>query len=159
MSNFCIYTRDKLKLNTHGSLVVSGSFVQQLTAVLLGSDGGWQVDGDHLQKSFSSGEPATHHSLQERLALLVLVLRIQLDIQLLDQFSGFLLLEVHDGVEHLARNPFQLADSCLRWRTQVEHAGVKHSFCVLLRLWFIITGESGQSEECLSHHLQAHTPI
>lgn len=89
------------ELHTHGRLIISWSFIEQLTAVLLGSDRRRQVDGDHLQKSFSSRQPATHDSLQERLTLLVLFLRIQLDLQLLDQFGSLLLLEVHDGIKHL----------------------------------------------------------
>lgn len=99
MSKFEIH-----QLHTHGSLVISRSFIEELTTVLLGSDRGRQVNGDHLQKGFSSRQPAAHDSLQERLALLILVLIIQLDVHLLDQFGSFILSEVHDGIKHLEGN-------------------------------------------------------
>ena len=86
---------------THGSFIVTRSFIEQLTTVLLGRDGGGQVDGDHLEQGLSGWQPATHHSLQQGLALLLLVLIVQLDVQLLYQLGRLLLLEVHDGVKHL----------------------------------------------------------
>lgn len=96
------------QFRTHGSLIISRSFVEELTTVLLGSDGGRQVNGDHLQKGFSSRQPAAHDSLQERLTLLIFVLIIQLDVHLLDQCGSFFLPEVHDGIKHLEGKLFTL---------------------------------------------------
>lgn len=89
--------------HTHGSLIISRSLVQQLTAVFLSGDRGRQVDGDHLKKSFTGWQPATHHGLQQGFALFIAILDVQLDVQLLDQLGGFILLEVHDGIKHLQR--------------------------------------------------------
>lgn len=86
---------------THGGLVVSRPFVKQLAAVFLCSDGGGQVDGDHLEQSLSGRQPASHHSLQQGLPLLLLVLRVQFDAKLIDEFGCLVLLEIHDGVKHL----------------------------------------------------------
>lgn len=102
---------------THGSFIISGSFVKQLAAVPLGRDGRGQVDGDHLKQSFSGGQPATHHSLQQRLAFLILVLGVQLDVQLLDQLGDFLLLKVHDGIEHLEIEEVRCDYQCIRRRS------------------------------------------
>lgn len=48
---------------TYGSLIVRGALVEQLAAILLGCDGGRQVDGDHLQQGISSWQPPPHHGL------------------------------------------------------------------------------------------------
>lgn len=88
-------------VHTHGGLVIGWPLVEQLTAVFLCGDRGRQVDGDHLEQGVSRGQPAAHHSLEQWLALLVLVLAVQFDVQLLDQLGRLLLPEVHDGVEHL----------------------------------------------------------
>merc|ERR1711988_1768074 len=95
-------------LDGHASLIVRGSLVQKLSPVLLGSDGGGQVDDDHLEHGLASGQPVPHHALHQRLPLqlLLLVLQDVLDqlaigsCQLAHQLLNLVLLEVHDGVEH-----------------------------------------------------------
>lgn len=59
------------------------------------------MDGDHLEQSLSGRQPASHHSLQQGLPLLLLVLRVQFDAKLIDEFGCLVLLEIHDGVKHL----------------------------------------------------------
>lgn len=88
-------------LDAYGTGVVKGSFVEELHAVFLGSDGRGEVNGDHLQHSIASWNPFPHDGLQEGLAFLFLVISVQLDFQLLYQFLRFLLLEVHNGIKYL----------------------------------------------------------
>lgn len=71
------------------------------------------MDGDHLQQSLSGGQPAAHHSLQQGFALFILILCVQLDVQLLNQFGGFLFLEVHDGIEHLENEDVRFDHLCI----------------------------------------------
>lgn len=49
--------------HTYGSLIIRGSLVEQLTAVLLGCDRRRQVNGDHLQQGISGRQPPPHHGL------------------------------------------------------------------------------------------------
>merc|ERR1719430_209361 len=94
-------------LDGHTSLIVGGSFVQQLGSVLLSSDRRGQVDDNHLEHGLASGQPVPHHALHQRLSLhlLLLVLQNVLDqlaigsSQLAHQLLNLILLEVHDGVE------------------------------------------------------------
>ena len=89
---------------TKESLVVVGSLVQHLCAVLLGSDWRWQVDGDHRQECVASGQPRLHDDLEQRLAALhelFLFLDGYLDVELLDELQVLLLAEVHDAREDL----------------------------------------------------------
>lgn len=66
--------------------------------VLLCSDRGQQVDGEHLQQAgHPCGQPVVHHSLEQSFALLVLVLTVQF----FDQLGCLLLNEVCDSFEHL----------------------------------------------------------
>lgn len=48
---------------TYSSLIIRGSLVEQLAAVLLGCDGRRQVNGDHLQQGISGRQPPPHHGL------------------------------------------------------------------------------------------------
>lgn len=59
------------------------------------------MNGDHLKLGVTSRQPVMHHSLEQWFALLGLVLAVQLDVQLFNQFDGLFFPEVHDGVEHL----------------------------------------------------------
>lgn len=96
-----LLNRVKVLQLTHGSLVVSGPFIEKLTAVFLRSDGGGQVDGNHLEQGFSGREPAPHYSLQQGLPLLFFVLRVKFDIQLFNEFGCLFFFEIHDGIKHL----------------------------------------------------------
>lgn len=49
--------------HTYGSLIIRGSLVEQLTAVLLGCDRRRQVNSDHLQQGISGRQPPPHHGL------------------------------------------------------------------------------------------------
>jgi hypothetical protein len=85
----------------NGGLVVKGTLVQRLDTVLLGGDGGGEVENHHLQERVGGGQESTHNSLEELLALLVTVLSGELEIQLGKKGGDLLLLEVHDGGEDL----------------------------------------------------------
>jgi len=87
--------------DTDSALIVKGTLVQSLGTVLLGSDGRGQVENHHLQKSVGSGEESAHDSLEELLALLLLVIRSELQLKLLEKGGNLLLLEVHDSGEDL----------------------------------------------------------
>lgn len=88
-------------LDADGGLVVVRPLVQHLHAVLLGDDWRRQVNGNHLEQGLAGRQPRAHHHLQQRLAVLVLVLVLQLDAQLVQQRARLLLLKVHDAVEDL----------------------------------------------------------
>lgn len=137
------------KIFTHGNSVIRRSFIKELAAILLGGDRGRQMNGDHLQEGVSSGQPAAHHRLQEGFTLLVLIVGIQLDVKLLDHFCSFLLLEIHDGIENLKGSLRLVTKSNKDARKSKKTPTVPGS------VKFIITCQSGQSEECLTHHLQA----
>eukprot|EP00123_Amoebidium_parasiticum_P010055 comp19862_c0_seq1/m.23991 comp19862_c0_seq1/g.23991 ORF comp19862_c0_seq1/g.23991 comp19862_c0_seq1/m.23991 type:complete len:424 (+) comp19862_c0_seq1:1202-2473(+) len=94
-------------LHADGHLVIEGTLVQHVRAVLLRSVGGGQVNGDHLQEGITGGQPLAHDGLEQGLALLVLLVRGKLDTedgaQLLDLVALVLEHGVHqlvDGVQH-----------------------------------------------------------
>merc|ERR1719341_1182053 len=94
-------------LDAHAGSVVVGSLVEELSPVLLGGDGGGEVDDDHLEHSIASRQPVPHHTLHQGLSLQLLLLGLE---HILDQLAGgsgelaqkllgLLLLEVHDGIK------------------------------------------------------------
>lgn len=83
------------------ALIVHGTLVESLNTVPLGGDGGRKMHNNHLQKRISSGKELAHDNLQQSLALEVLLLRLQGDIELFEEGSDFLLLGVRDGAEDL----------------------------------------------------------
>jgi len=85
--------------DTDGALVVHRSFVQGLDTVSLSGDGGRKVDDNHLQEGVSSGKELPHHDLEELLALEILLVGGESDLELLEKGGDLILLEVHDGVE------------------------------------------------------------
>lgn len=87
--------------DTNADVIVWRTLVQSLGTVLLGSDGGRQVEDDHLQKGISSRQEFAHDNLKERLALKILLLAGELDVKLLNEGSNLLLLGVGDRVEDL----------------------------------------------------------
>lgn len=87
--------------DTDGGLVVDGTLVEGLGTVLLGGGGRGEVENHHLKKRVSSGKESSHNSLEELLALLLTVLSGELEVELLKESGGLLLLEVHDSREDL----------------------------------------------------------
>jgi hypothetical protein len=87
--------------DTNASLVISGTLVQSLGTVLLGSDGRGQVDTDHLQHGIGGGQELAHDSLEELLANEVLLIGSKLDINLLKKGGDLVLLVVVDELEDL----------------------------------------------------------
>ncbi|TKW57868.1 hypothetical protein CTA1_8343 [Colletotrichum tanaceti] len=85
----------------NGSLVIGGTLVESLDTVLLGRDGGGEVENHHLQKGVGGGQESAHDGLEELLALLLTVLGGELEVELLKEGGDLLLLEVHDGGEDL----------------------------------------------------------
>ena len=61
------------------------------------------MDDNHLEHSLTSRQPVPHHTFHQRLAFLLqfLVFELALDVQLVQELVGFVLLEVHDGVKDL----------------------------------------------------------
>lgn len=55
------------------------------------------MQNHHLQKSLRSWEEGSHDDLQKSLALLLLVFRCKLNVELLKQCWDLILLEVHHG--------------------------------------------------------------
>lgn len=98
------------------------TLVQHLSSVLLSSDRRRQVDGNHSQQGVTSWQPRLHHGLHERLATLlelVLVLRGNLHVELLDELHVLLLAEVHDRRKDL--------------EDRVEHELVETAHVALIR--------------------------
>jgi hypothetical protein len=85
--------------DTNAGLIIRGTLVESLGTVLLGRDWGWQVENHHLHESIGSGEESSHDNLEQLLALLLLVIRVELDAELLKEGWDLILLEVHDSVE------------------------------------------------------------
>jgi hypothetical protein len=85
--------------DTDGSLIVRRALVQRLDTVSLGGDGRRKVENHHFQKTVSSGQESAHDNLEKLLALLFTVLNRELEFELLEESSGLILLEVHDGRE------------------------------------------------------------
>lgn len=80
------------------------TLIQKLSSVLLSSDRRWQMDSDHSQESVTSWQPRLHDGLEKWLTALlelVLVLRRDLDVELLDELQVLLFAEVHDRREDL----------------------------------------------------------
>ena len=53
------------RFDTNGAWIVHWSLIQKFASVLLGSDWRWQVNGNHLQQSFTGWEPVSHDGLHE----------------------------------------------------------------------------------------------
>jgi hypothetical protein len=87
--------------DTNAGLVIEGTLVQSLGTVLLGSDGGRQVDTDHLQKSVSGRQELAHDTLEELLALELLLVVGELDVKLLQKGGDLITLVVVDSSEDL----------------------------------------------------------
>jgi len=87
--------------DTDGRFVVHGTLVEGLDAVALSSGGRGEVDDDHLQERVTSGQELPHDDLQESLTLEFLLLRGELDIELLENTKNGVLLIVHDCIEDL----------------------------------------------------------
>jgi hypothetical protein len=87
--------------DTNGGLVVSGTLVESLNTVSLGSLGRRKVENHHLEERVGGGKESSHDSLEELLALLLTVLSVELEVELLKESGNLVLLEVHDGSEDL----------------------------------------------------------
>jgi len=87
--------------DTDGRRVVLGTLVKGLNTVLLGSDGRRKVDNHHLEESVGSGQELAHDDLEEGLALEILLVTDELDLELLDERVSVILLALHDNVEDL----------------------------------------------------------
>jgi hypothetical protein len=93
--------------DTNAGTVVLGTLVQSLGTVLLGSDGGGKVNTDHLQKGISGRQELAHDELEEGLALEVLLVIAEGDLELLEESEDLLTLvgvdsgeDLEDGVQN-----------------------------------------------------------
>ncbi|TLD26845.1 hypothetical protein PspLS_04985 [Pyricularia sp. CBS 133598] len=82
-----------------GSSVIRRTLVQGLDTVPLGGNGRGKVENHHLQQGVGSGQESTHDSLEQLLALLLLVLGGELELKLGKELVDLVPLEVHDGLE------------------------------------------------------------
>lgn len=87
--------------DTSSDLVVLRTLVESLGTVVLGGDGRGQVDTDHLQHGVGGGQELAHDDLEDGLALELLLVVGQLDVELLDEGVDLLALVVVDGGEDL----------------------------------------------------------
>lgn len=87
--------------DTDASLVVGGTLVESLGTVLLGSDGGRKVDTDHLQKGISGRQELAHDELEEGLALELLLIVGEGDLELVEEGEDLITLVVVDSGEDL----------------------------------------------------------
>ena len=87
--------------DANAGLIIRGSLVQGLGTVLLGRDGGWQMQDHHLHEGVGGRQEGSHDNLEQLLALLLPVLGRELDGQLLQEDGDLVLLEVHDSGEDL----------------------------------------------------------
>jgi hypothetical protein len=87
--------------DTNAGAVVGGTLVESLGTVLLGSDGGGKVDTDHLQKGISGGKELAHDELEEGLALEILLVVGEDDLELLKKSGNLVALVVVDSGEDL----------------------------------------------------------
>jgi hypothetical protein len=85
--------------NTDGVDIVVGTLVESLHTVSLGGDGRRKVENHHLKESVSSGKELPHDDLEELLALEILLIGGELDLELLEESGDLISLEVHDGLE------------------------------------------------------------
>lgn len=82
-------------------LVVHRTLVKGLDSVSLSGGRGWEVDDNHFEENITGGQELLHDTLEQWLALKVLLLTDKLDLELLEQGGDLVLLEVHDGIEDL----------------------------------------------------------
>jgi hypothetical protein len=85
--------------NTDGVDIVVGTLVESLHTVSLGGDGRRKVENHHLKESVSGGKELPHDDLEELLALEILLIGGELDLELLEESGDLISLEVHDGLE------------------------------------------------------------
>ena len=85
--------------DTHGGLVVHRALVQSLDAVALCSYWGGQVDDNHLEQGVTGGQELLHDDLEERLALEVLLVLLEDNVELFEHGAERVLLEVHGGIK------------------------------------------------------------
>jgi hypothetical protein len=87
--------------DTDAGLVVGRTLVESLGTVLLGSDGGRQVDTDHLKKGISGRQELAHDELEEGLALEILLVVGEGDLELVEESEDLITLVVVDSSEDL----------------------------------------------------------
>lgn len=85
--------------DTDGVLVIVGTLVQSLHTVPLSGGGRRKVENHHLKQGISGRKELPHDDLEELLALEVLLVAGELDLELLEESGDLILLEVHDRVE------------------------------------------------------------
>lgn len=150
-------------LDTDAVLVVLGTLVQSLGTVLLGSEGGRQVDTDHLHQGISGRQELAHDNLEELLALQVLLIVLKLDLKLLQKSGDLVTLVVVDSGENLEDGvQNELVESTLKGLTLVLALGgpllglgvevvvtpqtLKHLLAVDTELLGVLDGELADGE-------------
>lgn len=85
--------------DTDGVDIVVGTLVKSLHAVLLSGNGRRKMENHHLEESVSSGKELPHDNLEELLALEILLVGSELDLELLEESGDLVGLEVHNRLE------------------------------------------------------------
>jgi hypothetical protein len=107
--------------DTDGVDIVVGTLVKSLHTVLLRGDGRRKVENHHLEESVGGGKELPHDDLEELLALEILLIGGELDLELLEESGDLVGLEVHNSLEN-AEDGVQdeLVESTLKGLTLVS---------------------------------------
>ena len=88
-----------LESNSDG--IVLWTFIQHFHTVVLGGQWRWQMNGNHLEKSFTSWEPGSHETFEEWFGLEVLVITLEDNTADLHDLGNIVFFLFHDGFEGL----------------------------------------------------------
>jgi len=137
--------------DTDGVDIVVGTLVKSLHTVLLSGDGRRKMENHHLEESVSGGKELPHDNLEELLALEILLIGSELDLELLEKSGDLVGLEVHDRLED-AEDGVQdeLVESTLKGLTLV---------CANLGPLLGLGVEEGVTPEALHHLVLVDTEL
>ena len=85
--------------DANSGFVIHGTFIEGLDTVTLCGRRRGEVDDYHLQKRITCGKEFMHDDLEQGLALKIVLLLCELDVELLKHGTDYILLVVHDGIE------------------------------------------------------------
>lgn len=105
-------------LDSLGDAVVAGTSVEGIATITLGGKRRRKVDAHHLKESIGSREPLTHDGLEEGLAHLLTLVRLELDTDDAEHLVDGGIVTVHDSTDHLVDGSVdELAESTLEGGT------------------------------------------
>jgi len=105
-------------LDSLGDAVVAGTSVEGIATITLGGKRRRKVDAHHLKESIGGREPLTHDGLEEGLAHLLTLVRLELDTDDAEHLVDGGIVAVHDSTDHLVDGGVdELAESTLEGGT------------------------------------------